>query len=142
MAAAPSREAAMLDHVTLRTSDLEGTRNFIETLLGFKSGYRPAFGFPGYWLYEGAEPIVHLIPGRGGPVDRSGEAIDHVAFRIDDYDGMRRRIDTLAIAYSTMELRELNERRMFIRTPGGVLLELVHRAAVAAPNERTLDHAH
>jgi catechol 2,3-dioxygenase-like lactoylglutathione lyase family enzyme len=132
----------MLDHVTLRTSDLEGTRDFIETVLGFKPGYRPAFGFPGYWLYDGAEPIVHLIPGRGGAVDRSGETIDHVAFRIDDYDGMRRRLDNLAIVYSRMELRELNERRLFIRTPAGVLLELVCRAAVTTPNERASDHAH
>jgi catechol 2,3-dioxygenase-like lactoylglutathione lyase family enzyme len=37
-----------LDHVTLRTADLEGTRSFLERVLDLKPGYRPAFSFPGY----------------------------------------------------------------------------------------------
>jgi catechol 2,3-dioxygenase-like lactoylglutathione lyase family enzyme len=117
----------MLDHATLRTHDLEGTKAFLEAVLELKSGYRPAFSFPGYWLYAGDEPIVHLIPGQGGRVDRSGETIDHVAFRLADHDGMRRRLEGLSIPYSRMELPELGERRLFIRTPTGILLELVFR---------------
>lgn len=102
---------------------------------------RARLRFPAYWLYDGAEPIVHLIPDRGGAVDRSGETIDHV-FGIDDYEGLRRRLDNLAIVFSTTELPELKKRRLLIRTPAGVLLELVYRAAVTAANERTSDHAH
>jgi catechol 2,3-dioxygenase-like lactoylglutathione lyase family enzyme len=119
--------AMTLDHVTLRTADLEGTRAFLEATLDLKVGYRPAFSFPGYWLYAGDEPIVHLLPGRAGPVDRHGETIDHVGFRLDDYDGKRRKLDELGIDYSTMELAELGERRLFIKTPNGILLELVFR---------------
>ena len=48
----------MLDHATLRTHDLEGTRSFFEKVLGLETGYRPAFSFPGYWLYAGGEPVV------------------------------------------------------------------------------------
>jgi catechol 2,3-dioxygenase-like lactoylglutathione lyase family enzyme len=129
--AARSREDAMLDHATLRTRDLEGTRAFLETVLDLKPGYRPAFPFPGYWLYANDEPIVHLIPGRGGPADRSGETIDHVAFRLTDHDGMRSRLDGLGISYSRTELPELGERRLFVRTPGGILLELVFHEAHA-----------
>jgi catechol 2,3-dioxygenase-like lactoylglutathione lyase family enzyme len=117
----------MLDHVTLRTADLEGTRTFLETILDLKPGYRPAFGFPGYWLYAGKEPIVHLIPGRAGPVDRHGETIDHAGFRLTDYQGHRRKLDALGIPYSTMDLPELGERRLFLHTPTGILLELVFR---------------
>jgi catechol 2,3-dioxygenase-like lactoylglutathione lyase family enzyme len=36
-----------LDHATLRTSDLEGTRNFLEAVLDLTPGYRSAFPFPG-----------------------------------------------------------------------------------------------
>src|SRR5271157_3517418 len=54
--AGPSPEVAMLDHATLRTHDLEGTRAFLETVLGLKPGYRPDFSFPGYWLYAKGEP--------------------------------------------------------------------------------------
>ena len=68
----------MLDHVTLRTNDLEGTRAFLEAVLDLRPGYRPAFSFPGYWLYADGDPVVHLIPGHGGPADRTGETIDHL----------------------------------------------------------------
>src|SRR5258707_6395342 len=64
---------------------------------------------------------MHLIPGQGDPADRTGEAIDHVGFRLADHDGMRRRLDGLGIPYSRMELPELGERRLFIRTPTGIL---------------------
>ena len=116
-----------LDHVTLRTADLEGTRSFLERVLDLKSGYRPAFSFPGYWLYAGGEPMVHLIPGRASRVDRSGETIDHVGFRLEGYSKYREKLDALDIHYSTMDLPELNERRLFVRTPTGILLELVFR---------------
>jgi catechol 2,3-dioxygenase-like lactoylglutathione lyase family enzyme len=127
MVAAPLREDVMLDHVTLRTHDLEGTRAFLEAVLDLRPGYRPAFSFPGYWLYADGEPVVHLIPGTGGPADRTGETIDHVGFRLADHDGIRRKLDGLGISYSRMELPELGERRLFIRTPTGILLELVFR---------------
>src|SRR5882757_7969645 len=97
-------EHPVLDHFTLRTHDLEGTRAFLEAVLGLEPGYRPAFNFPGYWLYADGEPVVHLIPGHGGPADRTGETIDHVGFRLADHDGMRRKLDGLGIRYSRMEL--------------------------------------
>ncbi|MGV1947604.1 MULTISPECIES: VOC family protein [unclassified Agrobacterium] len=118
-----------LDHVTLRTADLEGTRQFLQDLLGLTVGYRPAFGFPGYWLYEGDQPIVHLIPGGGAPVGSSAEVIDHIGFRMDGYDEFRAGLDRRQTPYSTMELRDLGERRLFVRTPGQILIELVFREA-------------
>jgi catechol 2,3-dioxygenase-like lactoylglutathione lyase family enzyme len=122
----------LLDHVTLRTADLEATRAFLEEVLGLAAGYRPPFGFPGHWLYAAGAPIVHLIPGRGGPVDRAGETIDHAAFRLENYAQHRRRLDDQGIGYSTMDLPELGERRLFVRTPTGILLELVFREAPPA----------
>ncbi|OSJ26550.1 glyoxalase [Bradyrhizobium japonicum] len=127
MSANPNHARVLLDHVTLRTNDLEGTRAFLEAVLDLKPGYRPAFSFPGYWLYADGDPVVHLIPGHGGPADRTGETIDHVGFRLADHDGMRRKLDSLGIPYSRMELPELGERRLFIRTPTKILLELVFR---------------
>jgi catechol 2,3-dioxygenase-like lactoylglutathione lyase family enzyme len=135
-----SREDVMLDHATLRTHDLEGTRAFLEIVLDLKPGYRPAFSFPGYWLYANDEPIVHLIPGNGGSIDHGDEMIDHVAFRLADHDGMRSRLDGLGIPYSRAELPELGERRLFVRTPSGILLELVFREAHATAT-RSAQHA-
>ena len=62
----------------------------------------------------------------------TGETIDHVGFRLADHDGLRRRLDDLGIPYSRMELPELGERRLFVRTPTKILLELVFRDTKAA----------
>src|SRR5260370_3218333 len=119
MVAAPLREGTMLDHVTLRTSDREGTRAFLEAVLDLRPGYRPAFSFPGYWLYADGDPVVHLILGHGGSADRTGETIDHVGFRLADHDGMRRKLAGLGIPYSRMDVPELHEPRPLIRAPPG-----------------------
>jgi catechol 2,3-dioxygenase-like lactoylglutathione lyase family enzyme len=52
----------MLDHVTLRTHDLDGTCAFLEALLGLKPGYRPDFPFPGAWLYAAVVPPATASP--------------------------------------------------------------------------------
>jgi hypothetical protein len=67
----------------------------------------------------------------------------HVGFRLADHDGMRRKLEGLGIPYSRMELPELDEHRLFIRTPTGILLELVFRdtkaASPSARHEQTND---
>ncbi|MGH7124386.1 MAG: VOC family protein, partial [Stellaceae bacterium] len=52
----PVRE---LNHFNVQTTDLEKTKSFYETVLGFKVGPRPNFDFPGYGLYCGDMPVVH-----------------------------------------------------------------------------------
>lgn len=116
-----------LDHVTLRTHALDETRDFLVALLDLEVGYRPDFGFPGYWLYAGNTPIVHLIPGPAGHVERNAEAIDHVGLRIDYVDGIRQRLDAGGTPYSEQTIAELGEHRLFTLTPTGILLELVAR---------------
>jgi catechol 2,3-dioxygenase-like lactoylglutathione lyase family enzyme len=50
-----------LDHVNIRTDDLERLVAFYEETLGLKRGPRPPFDFPGAWLYAGSRAVVHLI---------------------------------------------------------------------------------
>jgi catechol 2,3-dioxygenase-like lactoylglutathione lyase family enzyme len=120
----------ILDHFTLRTQNLAAARAFFEQVFDLRDGFRPDFPFPGHWLYEGAEPIVHLMPAQAGASDSAAvaERIDHVAFLRDDYDAFRAKLDRLSISYSPMELPELGERRLFLQVPGGVLLEVAFRS--------------
>ncbi|AWN14255.1 VOC family protein [Salinisphaera sp. LB1] len=114
-----------LDHVTLRTDALKATRDFFIALLDLTVGYRPDFGFPGYWLYAGDRPIVHLISGPGGAAERDAETIDHTAFIVDDYAATRDRLEAMGLQYSPQDLPELGEQRLFTFTPTGILIELV-----------------
>ena len=51
----------ILQHYTIEPSNLEKTRKFYCEVLGLKNGDRPPLGFPGYWLYSGDVPTVHLL---------------------------------------------------------------------------------
>jgi catechol 2,3-dioxygenase-like lactoylglutathione lyase family enzyme len=50
-----------LDHVNVRTRNLDKMVDWYERALGMKTGPRPSFSFPGAWLYVGDKPIVHLV---------------------------------------------------------------------------------
>jgi len=60
--------AAELEHFTLECGDLRTTRDFYCDVLGLTEGFRPQMDFPGYWLYCGGVPVVHLM--KREPEDR------------------------------------------------------------------------
>jgi catechol 2,3-dioxygenase-like lactoylglutathione lyase family enzyme len=116
-----------LDHVTIRTRDLQATRSFFLRVFDLEEGERPRAiqRIPGHWLYSDGRPLVHIIGSQGYGIDRAAEAIDHVGLRMDGYAEFRRKLDQLGIRYSTMDLADIQERRLFFHAPGGQLLEAV-----------------
>ncbi len=125
-----------LDHVTIRTRDLQATRSFFLTVFDLKEGERPLAirRIPGHWLYSEGHPLVHIIGSQGSGFDRSAEAIDHVGLRLEGYAEFRSKLDQLGIHYSTMDLADMGERRLFFRAPGGPLLEAVFSEPVPQNN--------
>ena len=71
--------AMSLNHYTILARDLEATKDFYTDVVGLTVGDRPPLDFPGYWLYCGGVPTVHLIGKRpedeliNDAPDRSGE---------------------------------------------------------------------
>lgn len=117
-----------VDHVTLRTRDLSKTRDFLIQVLELEERHRPAViqnMMPGHWLYADDQPLFHLIPGHGTGQDHASEAIDHVGIHLEGYNEFRKKLEDLNIPHSLMDLPEIEERRVFFRTPGGPLLEAV-----------------
>jgi glyoxylase I family protein len=119
-----------LDHVTIRTRNMVAAREFFLQVFDLQEGSRPQAirRIPGHWLYAGDRPLVHII-GTNRPAMPAGaegaEAIDHVGFRLEGYTAFRSKLERLGIPYSTMDLADIGERRLFFRTPGGPLLEAV-----------------
>ena len=71
-----------LDHVNLRTGQLDTMVDWYGRVLMMQPGARPAFGFPGAWLYAGDQAVIHLI--EDGAVDGPGGdtlALEHFALR-------------------------------------------------------------
>ena len=50
-----------LDHVNIRTANLDNMVAWYRDVLGMESGDRPPFPFPGAWLYAGDHAAVHLV---------------------------------------------------------------------------------
>lgn len=56
--------------------------------------------------------------------------IDHVGFHLENYHQFKQRLEKLKIPYSLMDIEELEERRIFFKTPDGVLLEDVFKEKI------------
>ncbi|MEZ5865167.1 MAG: hypothetical protein R3D25_14300 [Geminicoccaceae bacterium] len=58
---------ARLDHVNVRTSQLQAMIDWYGKILDMQPGPRPAFPFGGAWLYCDGFPIVHLVEVKEAP---------------------------------------------------------------------------
>ncbi|MEO8535323.1 MAG: hypothetical protein ABI441_16315 [Flavobacterium sp.] len=121
-----------LDHVTIRTSDLEGTKSFLIRVFDLKEKERPKKiqSIPGFWLFYGESPIVQVLKSICRHQNYSTEAIDHVGFKLKGYKEFKEKLERLNIPYSLLDIEELNERRIFFKTPSGVLLEGVFNETI------------
>lgn len=126
-----------LDHCAIRTTRLQESRRFYEELLGLEVGPRPELPVPGYWLYDGERPVVHLIELTdtmeqdvfGVPLSQEVAAgvrngLDHLAFRITGLDAVRRRLEAGGIAYQETGIPQLRLTQLFVRDPNGITAEL------------------
>lgn len=117
-----------LNHVTIRCKNMEETRDFYVKVLGFHAGPRPPLTFPGYWLYCGEQPVVHLVPDTGaigaGPDGEDTGNFDHVAFLAKDFDGMRRHFTACGIRYTARDVPGGGVRQIFFTDPNKVMIEI------------------
>ena len=91
-----------LDHVNVRTANLDQMVAWYCDRLGMTSGKRPNFPFPGAWLYSGEDAALHLI-GVEGETPHSGDLqLEHFAFRATGFEMLKSR---LAAAGERCEVR-------------------------------------
>jgi catechol 2,3-dioxygenase-like lactoylglutathione lyase family enzyme len=137
-----------LNHLSIRTLDLEATRTFYETVLGLTVGPRPDFPFPGLWMYRGdhgdiANAVVHIIGmdrndpqglknylGDRDPSSLHGTgAVDHVAFFATGLAGMRSHLRSLGVDARERTVPDIGLHQLFLDDPNGVVIELNYPAA-------------
>ena len=124
----------ILQHYTIEPSDLERTKSFYCDVLGLENGNRPPLGFPGYWLYSGGVPTVHLL---GPRVPREGIVVrgtekkfddtgrfDHIAFAATDIDEVRTRLKSRNVAFREQTIPRTGGQQVFLYDPDGVGVEL------------------
>lgn len=137
-----------LNHFSVRTLKLEATRDFYERVLGLTVGPRPAFPFPGAWMYRGdhadvANAVVHLIG--IDPDDQQGlkaylgdrdaaslqgtGAVDHVAFFATGLSAMLSHLSRHGVPVRERTVPDIGLHQLFLEDPNGVVVELNYPAA-------------
>ena len=112
-----------LDHFNIRTDNLDGVRDILVRLLQLEEGTRPPFPFPGYWLYGEGRPIIHLTERETDPGNTTG-ALDHVALKDEDYDGLITRLENDDVKYSARVVPGSGMRQVFFKINHDVMIEV------------------
>jgi catechol 2,3-dioxygenase-like lactoylglutathione lyase family enzyme len=137
-----------LNHFSVRTLDVESTRYFYVDVLGLTVGPRPAFPFPGLWLYRGdhgqaANAVVHVIGmdpndpvglksylGERDVSSLSGSgAVDHIAFFADGLADMLAHLKAQGVTPRERTVPSIGLHQLFLDDPNGVVIELNYPAA-------------
>lgn len=128
-----------IEHYLVLTEDIDGTRDFYCRGLGMTVGFRPKLSFPGYWLYAGDTPCIHIaewesyreFTARAGiPVSRKAEGtgpLDHIAFNATGFEQMHQRLRGENIEVSENRLDDIGLRQLFLKDPNGLTIELNFR---------------
>jgi catechol 2,3-dioxygenase-like lactoylglutathione lyase family enzyme len=119
-----------LDHVNIRTANLETMTRFYAGVLGLTLGPRPPFSFEGAWLYCGDKAAVHLVSKRN--MSTAESSIDHFAFRATGLAEFVNRLKANDVPYRITVVPKLELRQVRISDPDG------NRIEVAFPAEESV----
>ncbi len=129
-----------MEHYLVLSEDIESTKNFYCDVLGMNVGFRPNLDFPGYWLYVGDTPCIHIAEWQtyavwtkevGIPVSTKQPGtgpVDHIAFNASGYDEIRARLEARGVEWSQNSLDDIGLKQLFIYDPNGVAIELNFRS--------------
>ena len=104
-----------LDHVNIRTADLDGLCRFYEDVLGLVQGPRPSLISGGAWLYCRDLAVVHLVE-LDDPAKVDEVQIEHFAFRAEGLANFLARLDGKGITYKQTTVAGSGRRQVFPRS--------------------------
>ncbi len=118
-----------LNHINIRTADLEGTRDFYAEVLGLENGFRPPFPNPGYWMYAADMAVVHISPLEPDSPPRTnpegmGKGLDHFALWGSGLAEQLELLEKHGIEYSKRLAGGGRVIQVFFLDPNGVQIEL------------------
>ena len=122
-------EVDTIDHVNVETGNVDRSAKFYREVIGLKEGPRPDFDRPGFWMYAGDKPVVHIIKTAQNNKMLTGSkdaSISHFALQIKNLKNARDHLDSLGIKYRTLQVPGTEIGQLFLEDPEGVLIELIY----------------
>ena len=128
-----------MEHYLVLSDDIDETKEFYCNALGMREGFRPKLDFPGYWLYLGDTPCIHIAEWEtyaawtkevGIPISTKANGtgpVDHIAFNASRFSEMRAQLVASGFKPSENLLDDIGLRQLFLYDPNGVAIELNFR---------------
>ena len=128
----------LVDHfnIVISPSQVEETLQFYREVLGLKDGFRPDFGRPGWWLYAGEHPVLHISLKEVAPTRGSTGSFDHIALNATDWPEMKARLEHLGIPFREQLVDDNTVLQIFFEDPNGLKIELgfkLNKTACTSP---------
>ena len=112
-------------HVNVRASDVDASRDFYVGVLGLSAGDRPPFASKGYWLYAGDSAVIHLVQRKPGEARGAGSGcIDHIGLAATGLAATRQLLIDKRIQFVEQTLPPGGTAQIFVDDPDGVRIEL------------------
>jgi catechol 2,3-dioxygenase-like lactoylglutathione lyase family enzyme len=110
-----------LDHVNVRTAQLDAMIKWYDEILGLRLGPRPNFPFPGAWLYSGEDAVVHLVGVEGDPRIGAEEdlKLEHFALAAKGRDNFEARLQAAGERFQTTEIKDFGITQFNVWDPDG-----------------------
>ena len=128
-----------MEHYLVLTDNIERTKDFYIDVIGLQLGFRADLGFPGYWLYLGETPVIHIAEWQtytthsnksdipvSTPSAGTG-AFDHIAFNGYNAQEMIDKLNLLKIVFKQNDVPMVGLVQLFLFDPNGIKIELNYR---------------
>jgi len=117
-----------IQHVAIKTEDLDATNHFYGDLLGMTLTPRPPMDFPGSWFTIGST-MIHVMAGdaatgEDGSFVPGSAAVDHIALGARGFDAFKDKFVRENVAWRQFGLPEASLWQLFVKDPSGIIVEL------------------
>ncbi|WP_417898145.1 VOC family protein [Bacillus haimaensis] len=113
-------------HVSLSVTDIEKSKHFYGTVLGFPELERPDFDFPGAWYQVGTAQL-HLIQNSEAETLRTSNKLDsrdgHFAVRVKSYDETLKYLQEKGLEVKAKPESKSGFKQIFCMDPDRNLIE-------------------
>jgi catechol 2,3-dioxygenase-like lactoylglutathione lyase family enzyme len=125
----------LVDHfnIVISPSQVEETLKFYREVLGLKDGFRPDFGRPGWWLYAGNHPVLHISLKEVAPTLGSTGSFDHIALNATGWAEMKAKLERLGIPFEEQRVDDNTALQIFFRDTNGLKIELDYKLDEKVP---------
>lgn len=128
------------DHVNFHVAGMGAADSpilkFFADVLGWTPGHRPPFPFPGTWLYQRDDALVHLVDAEG---DTPELVFSHICFRTQqEAADVLAKVRASGMPYQVRRHPERVAAQIFVQMPGAIVLEL--EARLSEPLDEARDY--